>query len=269
LDGTAGWRGPGFVFPAGSEDAMKNLEYWQGFVPSECDWKQLVDGNGDVALSFAQESEGFIRRMYATSAWACGLKAPQEEFDLVTSDRFATSVLGSGPAKLRQLEFLVRASRARRVLEVGTFIGISALYLARALPPGGEVVTLEKFDHFAAIARDNFARNGMADHIRLIEGDALESLSAMGPEEKFGLIYLDGDKGKYPELFRLLEPMLEPDGMIIVDDIFFHGDAIREEPVTDKGQGVRALLDDLSRRSDLFRCVLPIGVAGMLLVMRR
>jgi predicted O-methyltransferase YrrM len=251
------------------DEFMKDLEYWQTFVPFRCDWNTLVGDGDHAALYFAQMDQSFVRRMYEAAAWSCGLKPPHEEFDLVTSDRFPTGLLASPPPKLRQLEFFVRVSRAHRVLEVGTFIGVSTLYLARALPPGGEVVTLEKFDHFAALARQNFARNGLADRIRLIEGDAMETLPRLPDAEPFDLIYLDGDKARYREYFDRLEPRLSRDGLLVIDDVFFHGDALDEEPRTDKGAGVRALLAEVARRDDLFRCLLPIGAAGMLLVMRR
>ena len=248
---------------------MDDLEYWQTFVPHQCDWRGLVDESDSSApLSFAQDDD-FVRLMYDATAWSCGLKDPQDELDLVTSDRFPMGVLGSGPPKLRQLQFFVRLSGARRVLEIGTYIGISTLYMAQALPAGGEVVTLEKFDHFADIARQNFTRNGMADRIRLVEGDAMDYLRGQPEDERFDLVFIDGDKERYLDYFRGLEPHLSERGLIIVDDVFFHGDSIQETPKTDKGAGVRALLAEVAERDDLFRCLMPTGAAGMLLLMRR
>src|SRR5687768_11216264 len=83
------------------------------------------------------------------------------------------------PLQGRFLEILVRLTRARRVLEIGTLGGYSTIWMARALPPGGRVVTLEADPHHAAVARANFARADVAALIELREGPARESLAAL------------------------------------------------------------------------------------------
>jgi caffeoyl-CoA O-methyltransferase len=202
-----------------------------------------------------------------TILWITGSRRPYEDFDLRLSDRFTPEEMGSPPVTYRLLEFLIVASGARTVLEIGTFIGVSALYLARSLPPGGKVVTFERFDQFAAIARENFSRNRMEDRIQLIEGDAMESLKSLPKSEKFDLMFIDGNKERYDEYFAELEPRLNRPGIVVIDDCLFNGDALSTTPSSEKGRGVRRVLEVISKRDDLLRLVLP--VANGILIVRK
>jgi predicted O-methyltransferase YrrM len=98
------------------------------------------------------------------------------------------------------LELLVRIHEARRVLELGTLGGYSTIWLARGLPEGGRVVTLELNPDYATVAAGNIARAGLADAVDLRVGPALETLTAMraAGEEEFDLIFIDADKQNYP-----------------------------------------------------------------------
>src|SRR5262245_815445 len=123
--------------------------------------------------------------------------------------------------------------------------------------PRGEVVTIERFDHFAAIAQRNFAANGPADRITLMEGDAFEIIEKLPKDKKFYLIFIDGNKERYKDYFVKTEPLLAPRGISLVDDCYFHGDAINRKPTNKKGDGVRAMLDYAKTGDDYLRVVLP------------
>src|SRR5207244_5106952 len=142
--------------------------------------------------------------------------------------------MASNPVSLRFFEFLTKVSGARRVLEIGAFIGVSAMSFARALPADGEVVTIEKLDRFAAIARRNFDKNGLGDKIRLIVGDAADVLAGLRSGPPFDLVFIDGNKERYKDYMEATAPLLSPRGIMIVDDVFFHGDAVRATTATEK-----------------------------------
>jgi caffeoyl-CoA O-methyltransferase len=205
--------------------------------------------------------------LYEMICRSSGIRDPHDEFKVEDSDRFTQAEMGSNPVSLRFLQVLIRIAGVNRVLEIGTFVGVSAMYFAEALPPGGEVVTIEKFDHFATIARRNFAANGLSDRIRLLEGDAFEVIEKLPRDKLFDLIFIDGNKERYVDYFRKTEPLLSRHGLVLVDDCFFHGDALNASPTNEKGRGTRAFLDYAATRNDYQRIALPLS--NGIMIMRR
>jgi caffeoyl-CoA O-methyltransferase len=216
---------------------------------------------------FAGASEAYFPALFETIARVSAIRTPYEELELATSDKFTVEEMGSNPIALRFLQLLIRLSGARRVLEIGAFIGVSAMYMAKALPPGGEVVSIEKFDHFADICRRNFARNGLADRITLMQGDAHTVIDGLPRDKPFDFVFIDGNKERYADYMRRLEPLLAPGGLMIVDDALFHGDALNAKPQSEKGQGVRDCLDLAAQWSGYLRVLLPVA-NGMLLLLK-
>lgn len=221
------------------------------------------------AEQFAGSREAYWVALYDTICRASGIGDPRHEFDLALSDMFTVEEMASNPILLRFLELLVTLGGARRVLEIGAFIGLSAMSFARALPADGRVVSIEKFDRFAALARENFRRNGLADKITLHVGDAHDVIATLPPDELFDLAFIDGDKGRYLDYLRMVDPLVRPGGLVIVDDVFFHGDAINAVPATEKGRGVKDLLDAAAQLEGYLRLALPLGNGTLLLLKER
>lgn len=242
--------------PQGELQTMKQtpVTYADKLLPNQPEFSNLYRGKAPVEAAILD-----------TILWTTGNRRPYEDFDLRLSDKFTPEEMGSNPVALRLLEFLIAVSGARTVLEIGAFIGVSTMYLARSLPLGGKVVTFEKFDHFAEIARENFRRNKMEDRIQLIVGDASDGLKSLPKSEKFDLVFVDGNKERYDEYFAELEPRLNRPGIAVIDECFFHGDALNAYPSSDKGRGVRRVLKAISKRDDLLRLALPIS-NGILIV---
>ena len=132
---------------------------------------------------------------------------------------------------------------------------------------GSKVVTIEKFDEFAELAKKNFEQNNMSDGIDLHVGDANVLMEDL-PDNYFDIIYVDGDKGKYLELTKIAERKLSDKGIILVDDVFFHGDVFNDEPTTEKGDGCKAVLDYYKNTTEYSKYVLPIN-NGVLLLKRK
>ena len=122
------------------------------------------------------------------------------------------------------LRVLATAIGARRILEIGTAIGYSGIWLAGALPPDGLLLSMELDEDRARIARGNFARAGFADRANVMVGDSLRLIAKVaGP---FDLIFQDGDKNLYlPMLDRLVE-LLRPGGLLITDNVLWEGEVV-------------------------------------------
>lgn len=147
------------------------------------------------------------------------------------------------PAQGRMLHLFVRMTGARRVLEVGTLGGYSAIELARALPDGGELVTLEIDPHHAATAKANLARAGLADRTRVLTGPAAETLATLdGP---FDLIFIDADKPSNVTYLREALRLSRPGTTIIVDNVIREGGVLDADSADDRIRGTRALFDAL------------------------
>lgn len=168
------------------------------------------------------------------------------------------------PLQGRFLEFLLRVSRARRVLEIGALGGYSTIWLARALPEGGRVVTLEIDPVHAEVARANLKNAGVLDRVELIVGSALETLptlgSRMGP---FGLIFIDADKESYPDYLAWALKLSRPGTVIVADNVVREGRVIEPECDDPRVRGVRRFTELMAAEPRLCATVLQtVGVKG-------
>jgi predicted O-methyltransferase YrrM len=122
------------------------------------------------------------------------------------------------------LRVLATSIAATRILEIGTAIGYSGIWLARALPAGGMLVTLELDEERAREARDNVAKAGVSDRVSVVTGDAqLKLAKVSGP---FDLIFQDGDKKLYTPLLDRLVALLRPGGLLITDNVLWDGEVV-------------------------------------------
>jgi caffeoyl-CoA O-methyltransferase len=117
------------------------------------------------------------------------------------------------------LSFLVGMTQAKRVLEVGTFTGWSAIAMARALPPGGRLVSCDVNEETTAVARRYAEEAGVADRIDFRLGRGVESLASL--EGPFDLAFIDADKGGYIDYYEAILPKLAPNGVILADNTLF------------------------------------------------
>src|SRR5258706_7148879 len=122
------------------------------------------------------------------------------------------------------LRVLATAINASRILEIGTAIGYSGIWLAGALPPGGMLITMEMDEGRAKEARENFARAGLAGRVSVVVGDAqLKVAKVSGP---FDLIFQDGSKKLYTPLLDRLVALLRPGGLLITDNVLWDGEVV-------------------------------------------
>jgi len=152
----------------------------------------------------------------------------------------------------------VRISGARRVLEIGTLGGYSTLWLARALPEGGRIVTLEFDPHHAAVARANLEHAGVLDRVELMVGRAVDSLAALEDSgtAPFDLIFIDADKESYPEYLDWALKLSRPGTVILADNVVRDGKVVDADCDDPRVQGGRRFTELLAAESRLSATVL-------------
>ncbi len=167
-----------------------------------------------------------------------------EELISETKAKFADrSQMLSGHVEGQFLQMLVATTNARRVLEVGTFTGFSALMMAAALPDDGELITLELSAEHAAFARGFFERSPDGRKITLIEGPALASLANLsGP---FDFVFIDANKDGYAAYYDAVLPKLAGGGLIAVDNVLWSGAVLN--PKDDNGRAIVAFNQKIDR----------------------
>ena len=180
------------------------------------------------------------------------------KFKLKTHHRVDFEEMSTPPTQLSLLKFLIGMTSTKTFLEIGTFIGNTSMHVADFIGSDAEVVTIEKFDEFADIANENFKINNFEKNISLHVGDAYEVMQKL-PDNHFDFIYVDGDKGRYPEFVKLSEKKLSPQGLILVDDILFHGDVLNSDPETEKGRGCKKVLENYKNNNDFHSYIMPIN----------
>lgn len=165
--------------------------------------------------------------------------APQdvllEELTRVTYQSAVHPQMLSGPVQGKFLEMLVRMIRPRRVLEIGTFTGYSALSLAAGLEDGALLDTIEADDEHEELIRSFFGRSGYGDKIRLHIGNALNILPCLG--ETYDMVFIDGDKREYPAYYELLmnstHALVRSGSWLLADNILWYGKVSEPDRYTD------------------------------------
>ena len=147
------------------------------------------------------------------------------------------------------LHVLATALGATRILEIGTLGGYSTIWMARALPPGGALVTLEYEPKHAAVARANIARAGLADVVEIRVGAALDTLPQLDAGRPFDLIFIDADKPNIPNYFTWALKLARVGTVIIVDNVVRKGTVIDAASDDANVQGVRRFTELVSRES--------------------
>lgn len=169
------------------------------------------------------------------------------------------------------LKFLMASKRPMKILEVGTAIGFSALFMSEYAPAGCHITTIEKYEKRIPLAKENFKKAGREKEIMLLEGDALEILSTL--KEPYDFIFMDAAKGQYihflPEIVRLLTP----GGLLASDNILQDGDIVESKyAVTRRNRTIhnrmREYLYMLTHHEQLETVILPVADGVTLSVKR-
>jgi predicted O-methyltransferase YrrM len=174
---------------------------------------------------------------------------PAMEAALKASSSAGLPPINVTPSQGRLLWLLARVQGARKILEIGTLGGYSAIWMASALPAGGRLVSLEVDPKAAEVARTNIKRAGLADVVEVRIGPALEALPelAAAREGPFDITFIDADKPNNPEYFEWALRLSRPGSLIIVDNVVREGEVVDPKSRDPGALGVRRLAELLHR----------------------
>ena len=189
---------------------------------------------------------------------------PCDELEHFTQERGDMPQMLVGKLEASLLGLLIRSLGARRVLEIGTFTGYSALSMAQALPEDGEVVTLDNSPERTRVAKSFWDKSEHGNKITLVLGQAQESLqSVRGP---FDFVFIDADKEPVLTYFKRSLELLSPRGMIVVDNCLWSGKVLEDKEGLDaETRGIVDLNDFVAKAHHLTATLLPLR-DGILLV---
>ncbi len=160
----------------------------------------------------------------------------------------------SGPQVGALLKMLVQISGATRILEIGTFTGYSAIWMADALPDDGTLITLEMNERYRDISKPFFEREEYRKKIKQKMGNALEVIPTLSG--KFNLIFLDADKISYPTYYEMLKPKLKLGGIFVIDNMLWGGDVLR--PKDEKSRAIHKLSKIIRDDKDVDQVMIPL-----------
>jgi caffeoyl-CoA O-methyltransferase len=192
---------------------------------------------------------------YVTGVHAAHDPALARAFDAPA--RHGMPAIQLAPSEGKLLELLVKLVGARRIVEIGTLAGYSAIRLARAMPPGGKLWTLESEAMHAEVARANIAAAGLADRVEVVVGPALATLDTLAVHSPFDLVFLDADKAGYASYGRWAHAHLRSGGLLVADNAFLFGELLEDTPTA---REVRAFHEATAATFDSVCVTTPDGL---------
>lgn len=163
-----------------------------------------------------------------------------------------------GPAQGAFLQILLRLRGARDVVEVGTLAGYSAIWMARALPPGGKVRTIEMAPRFADFAQHWISKSDVADRIEVLRGKGSDVLKTLA-DGSADAAFLDADKASYGLYLEESLRILRPQGLVMVDNAFAFGQLFDAEPSDREAPAVKAFNETMARETRVQSVIVPLG----------
>ena len=189
----------------------------------------------------------------------------QEVLDFTMANHAHAHMI-SGKEQGLLLQFISSMKRPQKILEIGTFTGFSGLCLASGLAENGELHTLELREDDAATARSYFGRSPQAQQIFLHTGNALDIIPAL--DHQWDIVFIDADKAGYIQYYDMVLPSLRPDGIIIADNVLFHGEVLKE-PLTGKNAKAIAAFNEHVKNDDRTEQVMLTVRDGLTLIRKR
>lgn len=203
----------------------------------------------DYATSFSEPTDELLKEI--------------EDFTL---NHHAHSNMLSGPLQGKLLEMLSKIVRPKLILEIGTFTGYSALCLAKGLQPDGFLHTIELRDEDATISQNYFAKSSHSSQIVLHRGNALEIIPQL--KETWDLIFIDADKTNYINYYELTLPHLKSGGVILADNVLFHGDVLKENISGKNAVAINAFNEHVAKDERVQQVIITVR-DGLMMILKK
>ena len=184
---------------------------------------------------------------------------------LAASDAAGLPAISVSPNQGKLLQLAAQAIKAKCILEIGTLGGYSTIWLGRALPEGGRLISLEANEKHATVARSNIANAGLGDKVEVRLGRALETLPRIAAESKgpFDLAFIDADKQNNPEYFQWALTLSRPGSLIIIDNVVRDGAVANAASLDPDVLGVRRLNELMASDPRVFATAMQtVGIKG-------
>jgi caffeoyl-CoA O-methyltransferase len=172
----------------------------------------------------------------------------------------------SGHLQGQFLEFISKLIQPKRILEIGTMVGYSSICLAKGLTNEGILHTIEMREQDAAIAQINFDKAGLENKIQLHVGDALQIIP--GLEETWDLVFIDADKTGYQKYYELVKPRLRSGGIILADNVLFHGEVLKDEIKGKNAKAIHAFNEMIAQDTEVEKLLLTMR-DGLFLIRKK
>ena len=156
------------------------------------------------------------------------------------------------------LHLIIKVSKIKNVLEIGTFTGLSALSIALALPDNGSLIALDKNEATNKVAVDFFKKANQEHKIKTLIKPALESLDEI-KNEKFDLVFIDADKMNYIEYYERSLQLLNKNGLIIIDNVLWYGEVVNENNTDRLTKNIKEFNDHISKDTRIEKLIIPLG----------
>lgn len=201
---------------------------------------------------------------YATPdilAWVDGLHVPHDpalRAAFEAPERQGIPAIQVGVSEGKAIGLMLRMIGARKVVELGTLAGYSAIHIGRALPPGGQLWTIELEAQHARIARENLAGAGLSDRVTVVEGSGTQVLASLEPHGPFDAVFLDADKGNYDVYGRWAAAHVRPGGLLIADNAYYFSDLL--DPIKPESAAMRRFHEESRAAFDTVCLPTPDGL---------
>jgi predicted O-methyltransferase YrrM len=189
-----------------------------------------------------------------------------KEIEDFTLNHHAHSNMLSGPLQGKLLEMLSKIIRPKFILEIGTFTGYSALCLAKGLQPDGFLHTIELRDEDATISQNYFAKSSHSSQIVLHRGNALEIIPQL--KETWDLVFIDADKTNYINYYELTLPHLKSGGVILADNVLFHGDVLKENISGKNAIAINAFNEHVAKDERVQQVIMTVR-DGLMMILKK
>ena len=158
------------------------------------------------------------------------------------------------------LHLLIKSSKIKKILEIGTFTGLSALSISLALPEDGSVLALDKNLETSKVAENFFKKATQENKIKIIVAPALESLKNLNDNnKKFDLVFIDADKENYKNYFNHSVDLVDKDGLIVIDNVLWHGEVVDDSKQDKLTLSIREFNSYVNKDKRVENLIIPVG----------